>query len=825
MIQRKFVLRQLVRVLGAAIALLATFALAASAQETFSTAQQISGNMEAKGEPEVATGPNGNVYVVWSDLEGVCSPSTSCTDTVFFSRSTDGGATYSPPQALSTNGGDPQLAVDSQGNINVIWNSTGPDFARSTDGGTTFSSPVYVAPGMSPYLGFAVAGYRAIAVDGSGNIDVVWMDTNSSQIFFARSTNAGASFSAPQNVSNYANGALNPTVAADTAGNIDIVWQGSVSSHDPYDLFFTRSTNGGASFSNPQDISNTPQGVYYDQLSLDPSGNIDVAWDSDCPNSSACPVISSDVFFSQSKDGGATFSAPVQVSNSQNQPISRVLMGFDAAGNAYLVWPQVTSGGSNAYFSRSSAGSSFSAPRQIASAFPDRMAIDASGAIDVSAAGADAYLLRSTDGGTTFSSTNITNGSDAPDAVELESAIDAAGNVSVVWPSYDYNTDKWAVFASHGTVTSPAALTLNGVSVTGGGSSTATITLNQPAPSGGAVVSLTSNNAAAAVPASIIVAAGSTSGSFTIDTTAVAASTPVTISATWNGTTQSVTLTVLQATITSVTFDPNSVAAGASATGTVMLSGPAPAGGAAICLTSQNNTLAAVPSAITIPATATSGTFIVKTSAVTASTPVAITACYGSSSESGSLTVTPAAGDSFSVTASPSALTIGAPGESATAVLTFSSKNGFTGSGLLSSPTCGAAAAEKITCTLTAFTLPANGTATAMLTVSTKAPTLALIAPSVRDTLLMLLLCLGLAPFVMPVKQRRLNFAFATILLAMLMVNVGCGGAMNASANNSSDSSSSENSGTPVGAVQSVNVAVTINGTTVTVPDVTITIE
>jgi hypothetical protein len=824
MIQRKLVLRQLVRALGTATALLAASALCVRAQATFSAPQQVSGNMEAKGEPEVATGPNGNIYVVWSDLEGVCSPSTSCTDTVFFSRSTDAGATYSAPQALSTNGGDPQLAVDSTGNINVIWNSTGPDFARSTDGGATFSSPVYIAPGMSPYLGFAVVGYRAIAVDGAGNIDVVWMDTNSSQVFFARSTNSGASFSSPLNVSNYANGASNPTVAVDATGNIDIVWQGSVSGHDPFDLFFTRLTNGGTSFSTPRDISNTPQGAYYDQLSVDPSGNIDVAWDSDCPNSSSCPVVSSDVFFSQSKDGGSTFSAPAQISNSQNEPISRVLMGFDSSGNTYLVWPQVTSSGSNAYFS-GAAGAAFSAPRQIASAFADRMSVDRSGAIYVSAAAADAYLLRSTDHGATFSSTNITNGADAPDTVELESAVDAGGNVSVVWPSYNYNTYKWAVFVSHGTAASAASLTLNPASVTGGGSSTATVTLNQPAPSGGAVISLTSNNAAASVPASITIAGGSSSGTFTINTTAVVASTPVAISASWNGTTESSTLTVLQAVITSVTFDPTGVTGGNSAVGTVSLSGPAPAGGALICLASQNSAVAPVPSSIAIPETATSGTFSIKTSTVTASTTVVISACYGASSATGSLTVQPATQGAFSVTASPAALMISAPGQSTTALLTFISKNGFTGAGVLSSATCGTVATEKISCTLTAFTLPANGTATATLTVSTAAPSSAGVSASPRNILLMLLLCFALAPFATPRKERRLNFAFAAILLAMLMANVGCGGAINASASNSNDSNSARNSGTPAGAVQSVNVAVTINGTTMTVPNVTITVE
>jgi hypothetical protein len=71
------------------------------------------------------------------------------------------------------------------------------------------------------------------------------------------------------------------------------------------------------------------------------------------------------------------------------------------------------------------------------------------------------------------------------------------------------------------------------------------VTLNGPAPAGGAVVTLASNNAAATVPASVTVAAGATvSATFNIATTTVAANTPVTITATYNGTSVSGTLSV-----------------------------------------------------------------------------------------------------------------------------------------------------------------------------------------------------------------------------------------------------------------------------------------
>jgi hypothetical protein len=82
-------------------------------------------------------------------------------------------------------------------------------------------------------------------------------------------------------------------------------------------------------------------------------------------------------------------------------------------------------------------------------------------------------------------------------------------------------------------------------SVTGGSSAQGTVTLSSAAPSGGAVVSLTSSNTAAAtVPASVTIAAGATSATFGITTSAVAASTSVTISATYSGLTRMAALTV-----------------------------------------------------------------------------------------------------------------------------------------------------------------------------------------------------------------------------------------------------------------------------------------
>ena len=200
-----------------------------------------------------------------------------------------------------------------------------------------------------------------------------------------------------------------------------------------------------------------------------------------------------------------------------------------------------------------------------------------------------------------------------------------------------------------------SGLSLNPASVTGGTSSTATVTLSAPAPSGGIVVTLASNNTTAAtVPASVTVAAGATSANFTVTTKAVTTSTAVAISATTGGVTRSATLTVnptsTAATVSGVTLNPTSVTGGTSSTATVTLSAAAPAGGMVVTLASNNTAAATVPASVTVAAGATSATFTVTTKAVTASTAVVVSATGGGVTRSATLTVSPASADTVGIT-------------------------------------------------------------------------------------------------------------------------------------------------------------------------------
>ena len=101
------------------------------------------------------------------------------------------------------------------------------------------------------------------------------------------------------------------------------------------------------------------------------------------------------------------------------------------------------------------------------------------------------------------------------------------------------------------TTASLSAVSVSPTSVVGGTAAQGTITLTSGAPSGGAVVTLSSANASvASVPASVTVQAGASSATFSVNTSTVTANTAVTITATYAGVSRTTTLTVTPASST-----------------------------------------------------------------------------------------------------------------------------------------------------------------------------------------------------------------------------------------------------------------------------------
>jgi uncharacterized repeat protein (TIGR01451 family) len=146
-----------------------------------------------------------------------------------------------------------------------------------------------------------------------------------------------------------------------------------------------------------------------------------------------------------------------------------------------------------------------------------------------------------------------------------------------------------------------------------------TLTLSNPAPDGGTVVTLDDTLAAVTVPASVTVPAGSTSLSFPILTTPFNGATQQNgmITADLNGKSLSPSLVVRPNTVQSFILNTNQIVGPGSVVGTVTLQCPAGAGGTVITLSSKNPTVAyPTVRSITIPAGSRSLTFNIHVNAV-----------------------------------------------------------------------------------------------------------------------------------------------------------------------------------------------------------------
>ncbi|PYU11662.1 MAG: hypothetical protein DMG37_15985 [Acidobacteria bacterium] len=636
----KKVMQHSVKRMSVLTALLAASALATQAQVVFSPPKNISNSTGRANGQKIAVDANDNIDVVWVDDNGF----SGSTSDVFFSRSTDGGATFSTPLDVSNHPGSrifsPEIAVGPGGNVYIIWadNSLGQFaefFSRSSDGGSTFSTPQAVQ-------------WSQMAVDSSGNLDVVGINNSPgyNAVFFSRSTDGGASFSIPVQVSNNAGGASLPSLGVDSQGNIYIVWSGStvIPGGTTNDVFFSGSVNGGTTFSPPTNVSNYFNiiGETSIQVAADSMNNINVVW-------GAFRLANGTTNFSyrRSSDSGATFSTGYDSSFGDTFP-TEPQMALDSLGDANIVWLANADSSFSGVLYERMVGGTRAVGGSVANVLglPNpQVAVDLANNIDIVFAGGiltggvfvnDVWFIRSNDLGESFSPLQEVANSNSTNNALIATGRD--GRVYLVWQqtTSSGNTD---IFFSRSVAL--ASVTLSPAEVTGGSSPTGTVTLSGPAPTGGAVVSLSSSDPAVSVPATVTIPEGTTSATFSATASPLATATTATVSAVFNGVTQTATITVEPPVLTSVTLNPSSTMGGSSSTGTVTLSGPAPAGGSVVALSSSNTSIATVPSSVTVAPGLTSVTFTVSTSRQLCANSATISASFSGVTQTSNLAVMP----------------------------------------------------------------------------------------------------------------------------------------------------------------------------------------
>jgi hypothetical protein len=338
------------------------------------------GNQVNEFAPVVAASKNGNIYIVWNGDETVKS--------IFFSRSTDGGHTFSPATRLNDSVAyppsysvyQPDIALDSAGNILVVWHDyrfwaddqswTSPIeifMDKSTDGGLTWNTDIQVSTGSGTYPWHS---QPSIAVDGkSGNIYVSFTDYDRyspqgdlGDISVSASRNNGASFEpkvraddtpdslrAVQTFSSIAYDAVHGRVVVAFNDNRN----GST------DIVLARSADSARTFlANVLVNQDTTNDQEEPSVAVSHTGDIHVVWkDWSADSTPTVPPYDNDMLAAKSTDGGLSFAAGVKINDTHlnadygyNFPPR---LALDGSGVLHVTWFDMRLGYTNCFYDKS----------------------------------------------------------------------------------------------------------------------------------------------------------------------------------------------------------------------------------------------------------------------------------------------------------------------------------------------------------------------------------------------------------------------------------------------------------------------------------------
>ena len=321
--------------------------------------------------PSIALGPSNQMYIVWVD----CRNDPTCeTDTdIYFARSTDGGVSFDTAVLVSDDetffANAPKIAADSSGNIYVVWHDNRSRdswdiyLAKSEDGGGSFLPSARVndyVSGMDQYE-------PDLALDSFGNIYVSWNryyydgGQYDYDVYMAKSTDGGATFGPNVKVNDGPDWQYKSSIKVGPSGNVYVTWTDR-RNEGISDIYFAKSIDGGSSFSTNVDPVNsyTEQSQGYPEMALDTDEVIYIVWND---SRNLYKKNGRDVFMARSFDKGNSFEPEIKINDAKIPAAFEYFYPTITArgkGHVAIAWEDSREGTYDVYLTRSdNGGSSF----------------------------------------------------------------------------------------------------------------------------------------------------------------------------------------------------------------------------------------------------------------------------------------------------------------------------------------------------------------------------------------------------------------------------------------------------------------------------------
>lgn len=324
----------------------------------------VTASADGQGRLWLAWVHGGHVYVS-STRDGEAAPGAPVRVTV-------------QPQELDVNGENrPKTVVAPNGDIYLTFTAKGKKkftgivyFSRSLDGGKSFSAPVPVSDEAEP----ASQRFDAISVDPEGRIHIAWLDKRDlfaaktaktdyigAAIYYARSDDRGASFTANRSLYQHTCECCRVAMAIDRKGLPVIVWRNiygkDVRDHSVVSFLDVETPAPVTRLSDDEwHIDACPH--HGPAVAVTPDNTYHVVWYTDGDRRSG-------LFHARSTDGGKTFSTPVTFGNPDRMPAHADIAAV--GGRLYVTWKEFNGDRSELLvMSSPDGGGNWSAPMVIA---------------------------------------------------------------------------------------------------------------------------------------------------------------------------------------------------------------------------------------------------------------------------------------------------------------------------------------------------------------------------------------------------------------------------------------------------------------------------